>query len=303
MAQLARALMRDFPHRYHYFDDERFRYRGREHRTPNKLLGRYRGMDGIKTGYIRASGFNLVASAERDGRRVIAVVFGGKTSRSRNSHMANLLDLGFTRIAERDAARGRVRYAGIPRPPAGSGLAAPTPPPSSPRHSWLRRPSCPNWPKVPRRLRPSRSRVPRRCGPDVASGPPPPSPPPSKPGVVAPTVAKATVASGTKSPANTFEADPVTARPWGIQVGAYESITAAQIAMRRATARAPSLNGATAALEPSAVGPGNLYRARFLGLYKSDAKRACKVLRAAPMPCVIIRGLDPAHDPAASIPS
>ena len=138
---------------------------------------------------------------------------------------------------------------------------------------------------------------------DVASGPPPPSPPPSKPGVVAPTVAKATVTSGTKSPANTFEADSVTARPWGIQVGAYESITAAQIAMRRATARAPSLNGAAAMLESSAVGPGNLYRARFLGLYKSDAKRACKVLRAAPMPCVIIRGLDPAHDPAASIPS
>ena len=302
MAQLARALMRDFPHRYHYFDDERFRYRGREHRTPNKLLGRYRGMDGIKTGYIRASGFNLVASAERDGRRVIAVVFGGKTSRSRNSHMANLLDLGFTRIAERDAARGRVRYAGIPRPPAGSGLAAPTPrfkpaaflvaaaqplelvegaaaPPAEPIESA------------------------EAVQADVASGPPPPSPPPSKPGVVAPTVAKATVASRTKSPANTFEADSVTARPWGIQVGAYESITAAQIAMRRATARAPSLNGATAALEPSAVGPGNLYRARFLGLYKSDAKRACKVLRAAPMPCVIIRGLDPAHDPAASIPS
>ena len=96
MARLAQALMRDFPHRYHYFDDQRFRFKGREHRTPNKLLARYRGMDGIKTGYIRASGFNLVASAERDGRRVIAVVFGGKTPRSRNAHMANLLDLGFT---------------------------------------------------------------------------------------------------------------------------------------------------------------------------------------------------------------
>jgi len=122
VAQLARALMRDFPDRYHYFDDQRFSYKGRVHRTPNKLLARYRGMDGIKTGYIRASGFNLVASAERDGRRVIAVVFGGKTPRPRNAHMANLLDLGFTRIAENDAKRGRVRYAGIPRPPAGPGL-------------------------------------------------------------------------------------------------------------------------------------------------------------------------------------
>ena len=302
MAQLARAVMRDFPHRYHYFDDERFGYRGREHRTPNRLLGRYRGMDGIKTGYIRASGFNLVASAERDGRRVIAVVFGGKTASSRNSHMANLLDLGFTRIAERDAARGRVRYAGIPRPPAGSGLAAPTArfKPAAILVAAAQPPELAEGAAAPP-AEPIESAEAVQA--DVASGPPPPPPPPSKPGVVAPTVAKATVASGTKSPANTFEADSVTARPWGIQVGAYESITAAQIAMRRATARAPSLNGAAAMLESSAVGPGTLYRARFLGLYKSDAKRACKVLRAAPMPCVIIRGLDPAHDPAASIPS
>ncbi len=299
MAQLARALMRDFPHRYHYFDDERFGYRGREHRTPNRLLGRYRGMDGIKTGYIRASGFNLVASAERDSRRVIAVVFGGKTASSRNSHMANLLDLGFTRIAERDAARGRVRYAGIPRPPAGSGLAAPTArfKPAAILVAAAQPPELAEGAAAPP-AEPIESAEAVQA--DVASGPPPP---PSKPGVVAPTVARATVASGTKSPANTFEADSVTARPWGIQVGAYESITAAQIAMRRATARAPSLNGAAAMLESSAVGPGTLYRARFLGLYKSDAKRACKVLRAAPMPCVVIRGLDPAHDPAASIPS
>ena len=108
MSRLARALMWDFPRRYHYFDDQRFRYRGQEHRTPNRLLSRYRGLDGIKTGYIRASGFNLVASAERDGRRIIAVVLGGKTSRSRNAHMANLLDLGFERLAALDAQRGRI---------------------------------------------------------------------------------------------------------------------------------------------------------------------------------------------------
>ena len=127
MARLARALMRDFPHRYHYFDDQRFRYAGKEHRTPNRLLGNYRGLDGMKTGYIRASGFNLVASAERDGRRIIAVVFGGRTSRSRNAHMANLLDLGFTRLAERRPARSRLLVAGIPRPPSASSLAAPSP--------------------------------------------------------------------------------------------------------------------------------------------------------------------------------
>ena len=302
MVQLARALMRDFPHRYHYFDDQRFRYGGRVHRSPNRLLGNYRGMDGIKTGYIRASGFNLVASAERNGRRVLAVVFGGKTSRSRNSHMANLLDLGFTRIAERDAKRGRVRYAGIPRPPAGSGLAAPSPriKPAAIMVAAAQPPELVEGAAAPP-AEPLDSA--EAAQDDVSSGPPPPSPPPTKPGTETPTVVTATVAPETPSSPKAFKADSVTARPWGIQVGAYESVTAAQIAMRRASARAPSLNGATPTLDPSAVGRGTLYRARFLGLYKSDAQRACKALRAAPMPCIIIRGLDPANDPAASIPS
>ena len=86
--------------------------------------------------------------------------------------------------------------------------------------------------------------------------------------------------------------------PWGIQVGSYDSVTAAEIAMRRASTRAPLLNDATATLTPRADGRGTLYRARFLGLYKNDANRACKTLRAAPMPCTVIRGLDPANDPA-----
>ena len=302
MAQLARALMRDFPHRYHYFDDQRFRYSGRVHRTPNRLLDSYRGMDGIKTGYIRASGFNLVASAERDGRRVIAVVFGGKTARSRNSHMASLLDLGFTRIAERDAKRGRVRYAGIPRPPAGSGLAAPSPrfKPAAFMVAAARPSELAEGAAAP----PAEPIESADAAPvEVVSGPPPPSPAPTKPGTETTTVAALTVAPEAPSSPKAFRANSATARPWGIQVGAYESVTSAEIAMRRASARAPLLSEAIATLVPSAVGPGTLYRARFLGLYKSDAKRACQTLRASPMPCVIIRGLDPADDPAASTPS
>ena len=294
MSYLARALMRDFPHRYHYFDDQRFRYSGRSHRSPNRLLGSYRGMDGIKTGYIRASGFNLVASAERDGRRVIAVVFGGKTARSRNKHMANLLDLGFTRIAERDAKRGRVRYAGIPRPPAGSGLAAPAPrfKPATIMVAAVEAPELAEGAASP----PAEPIVTvEAMEAEVASGPPPSDLPPTKPGTET-TVTAAAVAPETPASPKAFRADSATARPWGIQVGAYESVTGAEIAMRRASARAPLLSDAIATLVPSTVGPGTLYRARFLGLYKSDAVRACRALRESPMPCVIIRGLDPEHD-------
>lgn len=111
MAMLAIALMRDFPQYYHYFSTRNFSYRGATYRNHNGLLGRYDGVDGIKTGYIRASGFNLVASARRGGRRIIGVVFGGKTAAARNSHMASLLDDGFrslkTTLAN-DVARPRI---------------------------------------------------------------------------------------------------------------------------------------------------------------------------------------------------
>lgn len=95
MALLARALLRDFPHHYHYFSAAQFDYDGVTHKNHNKLLASYDGADGIKTGYIRASGFNLVASAKRDGKRLIGVVFGGRTPTERNKRMAKLLDLGF----------------------------------------------------------------------------------------------------------------------------------------------------------------------------------------------------------------
>lgn len=95
MATLGRALMRDFPQYYHYFSKTGFSYRGRHVANHNTLLRSYRGADGIKTGYIRAAGYNLAASAIRDGRRVIGIVLGGNSPRSRNVQMASLLDRGF----------------------------------------------------------------------------------------------------------------------------------------------------------------------------------------------------------------
>ncbi|MGM0560125.1 MAG: serine hydrolase [Pseudomonadota bacterium] len=100
MAYLSKALLDHFPHHYKYFSTERFSYRGQTINSTNKLLSRYDGVDGIKTGYINASGFNLAASAVRNGRRIIAVVFGGRTSRSRNDHMVTLLNRGFEKAKQ-----------------------------------------------------------------------------------------------------------------------------------------------------------------------------------------------------------
>lgn len=95
MARLALALIRDFPEEYRYFSTATFRWRGRRYDNHNALLSSYEGADGIKTGYIRQSGFNLVASAERDGRRLVGVVLGGETSDLRDWRMTALFDYGF----------------------------------------------------------------------------------------------------------------------------------------------------------------------------------------------------------------
>jgi D-alanyl-D-alanine carboxypeptidase len=93
MAILGMALRRHFPHHYHYFSNREFTYAGKVIRGHNNLLGKVVGADGLKTGYIRASGFNLVTSVGRGGRRIVAVVMGGETAKSRDAHMEELIEL------------------------------------------------------------------------------------------------------------------------------------------------------------------------------------------------------------------
>ncbi len=102
MAEIGRRLIYDFPQYYNIF--------GRNstsagiatvQNTNRRLLDAYPGADGIKTGYTRAAGFNLVSSAERDGKRVIVAVFGGKSSASRNAEVIRLMDLGFSKMPSR----------------------------------------------------------------------------------------------------------------------------------------------------------------------------------------------------------
>jgi D-alanyl-D-alanine carboxypeptidase len=95
MAILALALHRDFPQYYAFFTQPRFSYNGRTYITHNRFLLHYPGADGLKTGYIRLSGFNLAASATRNGRRLVAVVMGGQSPSQRDASMWALLDQGF----------------------------------------------------------------------------------------------------------------------------------------------------------------------------------------------------------------
>ena len=91
MMKLGVALQVRFPQYYPLFSIRSYTFRGRTIGNHNNLLGRINGVDGIKTGYVNASGFNLVTSVKRDGRKLVAVVMGGKTAAQRDAHMAQLI--------------------------------------------------------------------------------------------------------------------------------------------------------------------------------------------------------------------
>jgi D-alanyl-D-alanine carboxypeptidase len=104
MTLLGRQLFYDYPQYYNLFSritaDAQV---ATVHHTNRRMLRSYRGADGIKTGYTRAAGFTLVASAQRGGKHIIATVFGGKSTATRNAKVAELLDLGFRKVPSRVA--------------------------------------------------------------------------------------------------------------------------------------------------------------------------------------------------------
>jgi D-alanyl-D-alanine carboxypeptidase len=95
MAVLAKALLENYPQYYHFFSTTSFTFDGQTFGTINGILSRYAGADGIKTGFTCGSGYNLVASAKRNGRRLIGVLLGSHTNFERHSEMSRLLDVGF----------------------------------------------------------------------------------------------------------------------------------------------------------------------------------------------------------------
>jgi D-alanyl-D-alanine carboxypeptidase len=125
-AQLALALYRDFPREYRYFSTRQFYFRGNIIHNHNHLLDWYEGADGIKTGYIGASGFNLAASAVRNGHRLIGVIMGGPSAGTRDREMAALLDRGFQDVG---AGTTMVAHREVPLPAVAEAEQVPSPSP------------------------------------------------------------------------------------------------------------------------------------------------------------------------------
>ena len=133
MATLGLALREHFPHHYRYFSTRSFRYGKRRYGNHNRLLGRVRGVDGIKTGYTRASGYNLVTSASKGKRRIVAVVMGGRSGKSRNAAMTKLVGKYLPRASKRSrgplvaARKSTPKFALANLPPKSAPVPKPRP--------------------------------------------------------------------------------------------------------------------------------------------------------------------------------
>jgi len=103
IAKLAIAIRRDFPRQYHWFTRESFEYGGRQMNNHNHLVGVVAGVDGLKTGFTSSSGYNLAATATRDGRRIVTVVMGGTNWRERDARVGSLIETAYSNLGINDA--------------------------------------------------------------------------------------------------------------------------------------------------------------------------------------------------------
>ena len=326
-ALLGRAIQERFPHYYKYFATEEFVYHGMAMRNHNHLLGVVGGVDGIKTGYTRASGFNLVTSIHRDGRYIVAVVLGGHSALQRDAHMRELISAHLKEAAPRRTApvlAEKAEQGGEPQPVAFARAPLSSRPDPAPTASVNSRPAAgspaagSNEPIQPVLVKTISYRtVPAQTAslapmpmlvPVVAPSPQPAAPivraPPASPSAAAPstTVVASTepAAVATSSKTEPAKSDVAKHEPamlqirahggWLIQIGAFEGEDEAKQHLSAAQLKAPAMLAAAGAFtERVQKGDKALYRARFVGFDKATAEAACKLLKRSDIDCMAVR--------------
>lgn len=271
MAILARALRADFPEYFHYFATEQFQWGRRQFRNHNNLLGSYAGVNGIKTGYTRASGFNLTASAEREGKRIIAVVMGGRTAKSRDAQMRKLLDRAFAMPQPAD-----MRY-------AMRSLQLPTPPQKPAQGFTAALRQLAGLPPLPH------ANAPKAAPQLVAAAVQPRGKPQTAPIVIPKAIAASALPlPSSKPPVNALSQLPRHQR-WGVQVGTFKAADAAERQIKQATLVAPTyLKPAIGWVEPLEQPNRTLYRAKLAGMSKRIAHNTCRILVKKKFRCIAL---------------
>ena len=283
-ATLGRAIQDRFPRYYAYFKTQRFHYRGRTIGNHNRLVGSVHGVDGIKTGYVRASGFNLLSSMKRDGRHVVAVVLGGKSGRARDARMRQLLENNVVEASARRSApklievadaSNRVQRVQPENPGRPLKLHAASPAPGS---------ADPIKPIVVRTLSVRRGSV---VAAAVESEP-----------VATPAVRQVasagdpTIGLIQENPAREGRAQTrsVAKGAWVIQIGALPSEALAQDRLKEAQTKAANLlAGAEPFTERVTKGDTTLYRARFAGFDRDRAEAACNYFKRNEIACLALK--------------
>jgi D-alanyl-D-alanine carboxypeptidase len=323
MAILSRALMKNHPTYYAYFQVTSFTWNGKTTRTHNRVLLSLNGANGIKTGYTKLSGYNLTTSAERNGKRLIGVVLGGDSWQTRDSEMKNMLEAWFAQLERRPNLVASYGNGGaVAAAPAPVAVAAAAPAPKA-REEAPRVVAMAPIPDEPDTAEDDSkpAAAPKPVALALAA-------PPKKPEAVKPAKAKAApreVAEGdtdveapvklrksgndTVMPLNaivgknkdqiaslisssgTASGDDVVADTtggFGVQIGAFDTPAAAKVALKNARSSAGgALKGADdMVMEVTNDAGKTLYRARFTGLSNSSAQNACSALKADSFGCV-----------------
>ncbi len=300
MSILGRHMIYDYPQYYNLFSRRSADAKVRKvNNTNRRFLAAYRGADGIKTGYTRAAGFNLVASAERGGERIVATMFGGSSTAARNKRVAQLLDMGFDRA------------------PSTAKLQRPSLPPYNQNENEHSGKTLRLVTAVKRSLRPKMRPFGEASAAEdavVAALPELQVQPDdiltavqsATSGAVAVQVSAATydpdmstTAPRARPPQFSFVAAPVAeqetetvarrdasgSRNWGINIGKFNSrYEAERVLLRMALAEMTTLDGAERKVKARASG----YDALFTGLTQHSADLACRRLHAQEISCTLV---------------
>ncbi len=283
MAVLGRRVMQDFPQHFHYFSAKSFTYKTRTYTTHNSLIKNFDGASGIKTGYTRRSGFNLVTSAERDGQRLIGVVLGGRKSWSRDRHMRDILANAFNAI-DKNPLRIAALYRNTPEPRLKPTLAI----------AMAAAPSAPTLAgNEPLRQEIMTAAAALSGAPDASED-----------------MLGALIASADIDDYNEFERAKLASVPtpegfigegdrehidafhWSVQIGAYSTKDLAQTELETAAIRG-ALTERDRVILPTPRADGSvLFRARFRNLSEIEAKLACADLKDVGVNCFVVSDAD-----------
>jgi len=279
LAVLGQRLLQDHPQYFPYFSTTEFAWNGRTYLTHNALVKTYDGADGIKTGYTQRSGFNLVTSAQRDGTRLIGVVLGGRSVRTRDAHMKEILTNAFAAVADKPTL-----IAALHREP-------PTPRLKPTLLAELERKNAVPTVGGNDELRKELTIAAASFGPLGSNG--------------AEDTLGALIAAADSNDFNEYERVKLSAftpdddmlgegdfddlTRWRVQIGAYSTKSLAQKELE-AAAIASGLTERARSVTPMPKGDGStLYRARFTSLTEADATQTCDRIRAAKLNCFAIQ--------------